>query len=584
MDTVAIEGSFSIADAADTIAESLGVVQLNPFGGTQFSVDLNNYVPLQLGVVPPMAFDITESLPPMGEFATITVESGYTLVTVVNDFGLDLDTVTVTLNDLQLGAPVTVYDIPGGIPAGDVRVDTVDLGGKTISNQLELAMHCHTPGATSFSTADKSLAATVSMPEGPRVSSATAQLPQVTREFSDAVSISSEHQVQSAVIGTGEVVLDIENNTNIPVNLAITLDDVNDGTSPLVINRSISAGQTGQFIYDLAGYTIEPADQVVPQTLNVTVAAVIDSSGSQLVTFNAGDHISVSTGLRNLSLASIQGILAPTTAAFDNVQQEIEIPKGFDEVQLTSAVMYLEIENSVDIPGFFSLTIDGDGRQKILSGTIAAGTPLSPTTTTIVEDDLADFLNPIPGMLTVSGNAVFGDGVTSGSINADDFITASVTIRSPLEMVVDSTMFDGDWESSDIDEGTVTDVVNNTSEATLHLTISNHLPVGMSAQVLLSGDSATLYSSPEVALGPMPVAAGNLSDDGTVESAVISEAVVKLDADEIQVLTNKPFWIGQIYTLHSSNGETVKFSPGDSFAVSGYIELDVSVSDWLWED
>ncbi len=584
LDTVAVEGSFSIADAADTIAESLGVVQLSPFGGAQVSVDLNDYFALQLGVIPPISFDISQNLPPMGEFATLTVESGYMLVTIVNDFGLDLDTVIVTLNDLQLGGPIAVYNVPGGITAGDVRVDTVDLGGKTVSNELGLNLHCHTPGATSFSSADKYLAAAVSMPEGPQVSSATAQIPGVMREFSDAVTIASDHQLQSALLGSGEAVLDIENNTNIPVTLAITLDDIKNGGSPLTINQSISAGQTGQFIYDLSGYAIEPADQIMPQALSVSVTATIDSSGTQLVTFNAGDKISVSTGVRNMSLTSVQGILAPTTATFDNVQQSVEIPKGFDGVQLTSAVMYLEIENSVDIPGSFALTIDGDGRQKSLAGSILRGTPLSPTTTLIIDDNLADFLNPVPELLTVSGNAVFGDGVSPGSVNADDFITASVTIRSPLEMIVESTTFDGDWESSDLDDGTVTDIVNNTNEATLHLTISNHLPVGMSAQVLLSRDSATLYSNPEVALGPMPVAAGNLTAEGTVESAVESEAVVSLDADQVRVLAAKPFWIGQVFTLHSSDGETVKFSPGDSFAVSGYIELDLNVSDWLWEE
>jgi hypothetical protein len=584
LDTVSIEGSFSIADAADTLAESLGVVQLNPFGGVQVSVNLSDYVTLQLGAIPPVSFDITQVLAPMGEYATITVESGYTLVSITNDFGLDLDTVIVTLDDYQLGSAVATYDVPGGIPAGNVRVDTVDLAGKTISNQLELSLHCHTPGATGFSLADKSLAASVSMPEGPRVTAATARLPQVIREFSDAVAFTSDHQLQSALLSDGQAVLNIENNTNVPMSLVITLDDVKNGASPLVINQAIAGGQTGRFVYDLAGYTIEPADQVMPQELSVDVQAIIDSSGSQLVTFNAGEKITVTTGIENLSLASVQGILAPTTATFDNIQQTLELPQGFDQVQLTSAAMYLEIENSVDVPGSFALTIDGDGRLKSLSGNILRGTPQSPSTTLIIDNDLADFLDPIPEILTVSGSAIFGDGATVGTVNADDYITATVSIQSPLEMIIDSTTIDGGWESSQIDKGTVTDIINNTNTATLHLTVTNHLPVGISARVLLSGDSATLYSNPEVVLGPMPIAQANLAGDGTVESAVVSENVDTLSADEVRVLTNKPFWIGQLYTLHSTNGETVKFSSGDSFAVSGYIELDLSVSDWLWED
>jgi hypothetical protein len=584
LDTVFVQGSFALADVSDTIAESLGVVQLNPFGDAQISVDLSDYVSLQLGVIPPISFDITQALPPMGEFTTISVESGYTLVTIVNDFGLDLDTVIVTLTDFQLGGPITTYEIPGGILAGDIRTDTVDLAGKTISNQLELSLHCHTPGATGFSLADKSLAATVSMPEGPRVTSATAQLPQVTREFSDSVSITCDHQLQSAVLSDGQAVLDIANNTNVPMTLAITLNDIKNGASPLTINQAITGGETGQFAYDLAGYIIAPADQTMPQELSVDVTAIIDSSGPQLVTFNAGDKISVSTGVQNVSLASIQGVLAPTTATFDNVQQSIELPKGFDQVQLTSAAMYLEIANTIDVPGSFTLTIDGDGRQKSLAGDILRGTPQSPATTLIIENDLASFLDPVPQNLTISGNAVFGDGVTFGSVNADDYITATISIRSPLEMIVDSTTFDGGWESSEIDRGTVTDIINNTNEAALHLTVSNHLPVGMAAQVLLSSDSATLYSNPEVVLGPMPIAPGTLAADGTVESAVESSCVATLDSNQVRVLANKPFWIGQIYTLQSTNGETVKFTAGDSFAVRGYVELDVSVSDWAWED
>lgn len=584
LDTVFVQGSFALADAADTIAESLGVIQLNPFGGSQVSVDLSDYVSLQLGVIPPISFDITQSLPPIGEFATISVESGYTLVTIINDFGLTLDTVIVTLSDFQLGAPITTYEIPGGILAGSVRTDTIDLAGKTISNQLELSLHCHTPGATGFSLADKSLAATVSMPEGPRVTSATARLPRVIREFSDVIPITCEHQVQSAVLSDGQAVLDIANNTNVPMTLAVTLNDISNGVSPLTINQAITGGETGQFVYDLAGYTIEPVDQFMPQDLGIDVMAIIDSSGSQLVTFNAGDKISVSTGIQNISLASVQGILAPTTATFDNIQQTIELPKGFDQVQLTSATMYLEIANTINIPGSFALTIDGDGRQKSLAGDILRGTPQSPVTTLIIDNDMADFLNPVPQNLSVSGNAAFGDGVTFGSVNADDYITATISIRSPLEMIIDSTTFDGGWESSEINRGAVTDIINNTNEATLHLTVSNHLPVGISARVLLSSDSATLYTNPDVVLGPMPISPGTLAADGTVESPVESEYAAALDSGQVRVLANKPFWIGQLYTLQSTNGEIVKFSAGDSFAVSGYVELDVSVSDWAWEE
>jgi len=585
LDTVTVQGEFSVADVADTLSESLGVIQMDPFTGSYASVNLSDYVTLQLGVVPPISFDIVQALPPMSEFAMVTVESGFAVVTIVNDFGLDLDTVLVDINDLQLGGTVTSYSVPGGIPVGDTYVDTVDLAGKTISNQLEISLHCHTPGATGFSTADKTLTAIVAMPEGPRVSSATAKLPQVIRQFTEEMTVSSSHRLQSAAISGGEAVIYIQNNTNASATLVITLPDVTDGSAPFVVNQPIDSNFSGQFNYDLTGYFIEPVDQLMPQSLTIDVEANIDSSGSDLVTFTAGDQITVVTEIRNISFATIQGLIAPTSATFDNVQQELEIPKGFDQVQLTSAVMLLEIENSVDIPGSFSITIDGDGgQQKLISGAILAGTPLGPATTLIIDNNVSDFLNPVPGMLTVSGDATFGDGITVGSINADDYVAATVTIRSPLEMIVGDATFDGDWESTDLDQDFITRITDNINQAHLYLTTTNHLPLGIQAQILLSGDSATLYSDPQLVLGPISVARPPLTPDGGVESALASENVLTLDAEQAQVLTNDPLWIGQLYTLESTDGTPVTFSAEDSFAVSGYIEIDVNVSDDMWED
>ncbi len=585
LDTVTIDGSFAIEDVSQNISESLGVVQLDPFAGASVGVNLEDYVPFFLGTVPPISFDITEPVPPMGEFTTATVETGFALVTVVNDFGLDLDTVTVTINDLVIGGQLSYYEIPGGILAGDARTDTIDLAGRTVSNQLEISLHCHTPGATSFSLAGKSMSATISMPVGPTVSSATAQIPRITKQFNEAVEITSEHQLQVATLDDGQLVLDIENNTDVPAALIITLPDINDGASPLVINQPILPNNSQQIVYDLIGYNLEPSDQVMPQSINVDIEAIIDSSGSELMTINAGDRISVSTGIHNISLASVQGILAPTSAEFVDIQQEIEIPKGFDQVQLTSAVLMLEVENRVNIPGSFSVNIDGElGQHTTINGIIAPGTPESPTTSLIIDSSVTAFMNPVPELLTINGTATFGDGVTPGSVNFNDYVTATVILSSPLEMVVGETSFDGEWESVDVDQSDITKLTDNLNLAQVYMTIANRLPLGVEAEFYLSGDSATLYSNPEVTLGPITVTHGTLDIDGTVISTVESESILSLTSEEARVLENNPLWIGQVFSLESTNGETVRFTASDSLTVSGYIEIDFTVSEDLWED
>ena len=585
LDTIRLEGSFGIVNAADTLAESLGIVRLDPFTGTTAAVNLSEYMPLELGFIPPVSFDVSEPLPPVGEFVVITVESGFALVTLENNFGVDLDTVTVTLNDRVLGRPVTSYAVPGGVPAGEMRVDTIDLSGKTISNEFDLTMHCHTPGANSFSLSESSLAATLSLPEGPEVSWATARIPRIEKHFNEEVAIACEHRLQTATIEYGQVVINVDNSTNVPLGLRISLNDVKDGGVPVVIDQSVAPGQRGQFVRDLGGYTIVPADKPLPQALSITVDAVIDSSGTELVTFDAGDKISVTTSIQDITLASVQGIIAPTTAAFDNISRDIELPKGFDQAQLTSAAMTVEIANTVNIPGSFDVTISGDnGENTTIGGDIQRGTPDAPVTTTVINNDVSGFLNPVPQRVTINGAATFGDGVTVGSINVDDYLTPTITLSSPLEMILQETSFDGDWQSTKIDQDVVSKIVDNTNLATLHLSVVNHLPLEIDIAVLLGGDSLTLYSQPEVVLGPVTVTRGSLAPDGSVDTSAESEIILPLDSIQVQVFDHNPLWIGQVYTLKGSDGTVIKLTAGDSFAVSGYINVDLNVSDELWKD
>jgi hypothetical protein len=585
LDTIAVAGAFTVQDASRAIAESLGVVQLDPIGGAAVSVSLADYVTLEAGMVPPVSFDIIDPLPPMGDYATITIETGFAVINVENNFGLDLDTVVVTLVDATLGGDVTVYDIPDGVPAGTTAVDTVVLDGVTVSNQLRLQIHCHTPGATSFSLSGKSLEAGISMPEGPYVSSATAEIPRITKSFNEQIAIAADHVLETAELDGGQLILDIQNNTNVRANLTIILPDLTSGGEPLIIYQPVNANTSQVFNYDLTGYVLAPQDQTVPQAVPVEVLAVIDSTAPQQVTFDAGDRISVTASLDGISLASVQGIIAPTTADFDGVQQAIDVPKGFEGIQLPSAVLTFEIENTVNIPGSFSIDITGDqGQQKTIAGVVAPGTPTTPVTTVIIDSNLSSFTNPMPELLTVSGGAVFGDGVTSGSITSRDYITATVTISSPLDMIIDSTAVIGEWESTTIDRDEITKITDNLNLARMVTTITNNLPVGVTVEILLGGDSATLYANPELTLGPIVVNAATLAPDGTVASPCNNENIITLDSIQAQVLNHDPLWIGENILLHGTNGSLVRFTAGNSVTISGYMEVDLDFSDILWED
>jgi hypothetical protein len=135
-----------------------------------------------------------------------------------------------------------------------------------------------------------------------------------------------------------------------------------------------------------------------------------------------------------------------------------------------------------------------------------------------------------------------------------------------------------------MDQNAIAKITDNINQARLYLTVANHLPLGIQAQVLLSGDSSTLYTDPQLTLGPVSIARPPLGIDGTVDTGLISQHVLALDAEQAQVLTNDPLWIGQLYALESTDGAAIAFSGDDSLGVSGYIEIDLNVSEDLWED
>lgn len=583
IDTVTVGGSFTIPDIVKTVQESLGLVTLDPIAPTTFQVSLASEFPgVPAGVFPDTSYTIVQDLPALGSFTTATVESGQAQFVISNDFGLTLDTVIVTIFDNLTSNQVANYSIPGGIPVGGSAVDSIDLSGQTISNQLSASIYFHAQQQTSFTLDNKSLAASVGMPAGLTISSATAIIPAMTKNYSTTFDISSEHLVESATLNSGRLVLDLSNQTNAAANLTITFPDFVNGTNPLVIYQTVYSHSGGQYFYDLSDYTLEPTDQTSPQSLDIQVSADIASSGG-IVTINASDRISVSATVDNIQMGTVSGIIGQTSADFDSLEQEIDIPTGFDNMSLPSAVIVLEVENTVNIPGSFSISVDGDqGQHKTLAGVIAAGTQESPAVTVITDSNLTDFMNPIPEIFTVTGSADFGDGVTSGSISMNDYVLANVTISSPMEMIIDSSTVDGEWTDTDLDIDSA--VVNSFKNAQFHADFENHLPVGVSVEILLGSDSATLYSNPEVVLGPVTVNAGTVSLDGTVTAATLSETVLSMDSVQAQVLNSDTLWIGENLTLHSTNGQTVKMSASDYLRIVGYIDLDFNFSDELWED
>jgi len=580
LDTISVDDNLTVGNIVHQAAEVLGDVTIYPDSPDPVTVSLSDYLSLILGVgIEPVSFDIVQDVPAIGNFSVATISSGSVDIVFANDFGVDLDTVLLRIYDLVNASYLSADTFPEpGLPAGNVDTIAVDLAGKTISNELQLQIHCHTPGSgPSFTLDDKTLSSALDLNEGLTVSSAIAQVPEIVRSFQDFVDLVDSNTIQSAQLESGNISVQISNATELETDFQIVLNDFTSGDNPLTITQTVAANSTSSLDIDLTGYTFAPVDQISPQSLSIDVDAVIDSTAPDMVQIEYFDSLAVDASVSNLSFASMTGIIQKTDAAFNDMNMEIELPKGFDDIQLSGAILTLEVENAVNFPGTLDLVITGDNGQSLdLVGNIVAGSFDAPIVTAIVESDLSAFLNPIPTSITVSGAASFGDGLTSGTVTSNDFVVSRVYLNSPLEIIIGEASFEGDITSQKIDQTDIDVITDHIIEAQFISTIINHLPVGVTAEIYIDGDSARLNAADaQLVIGPISVAPGIIGDGGiVVTEAVLSENIITLDSLEIEILKNDTLYIGELITLMDTDGNPVRLSGDDYYTAQGVIAVE----------
>jgi hypothetical protein len=382
--------------------------------------------------------------------------------------------------------------------------------------------------------------------------------------------------VYQATLGGGTLSISISNNTPLSSTVTLTLPDFIQGGLPLVVSRDIAANSSSNVNVDLTYASLVPRDSTYPQNISIDILASSPGSGVSQIAIAQNQSFGVSANMSGLWVQSVTGVMPPTDVVVDPVAQTIDVPQGFDSVQLTQATLSLEITNAVDLPGSLSLQLNGNnGKVLNLAGIITRGSTGAPVLSIITDSSVADFLWPLPSSLSLSGTVSFGDGVTVGTLTGNDFIHARVAIEAPFELIVHQSTVRPDVSSQDLDSSVMANIADHVTNARLVYTLNNHLPLGASFSLLLNGDSATAYTSPEVTIDNLFITAAPVNGSGIVTSAASTgEQIVALDSADIQVLRNPTLWIASQIILDSTGSQPVKLTGQDYVGIVGRIEID----------
>jgi hypothetical protein len=526
--------------------------------------------------IPPTSFSVTNDLPAISSLSSATVNNGLVYLVVTNNLGIDLSTVDVTLYDIGTAQTLGIQSFPSGLATGSTDSVTFDLSGKDVSNQIRATLDCVTAAGTVLAAGvqDVTMQARFSSPFD--VTSATAQIPALSRSFSQTVSLAKSTPVYQATLAGGRLVMAITNSTPLASSLEITFPDLLQNGLPLVVNRSLAANATVNDTVNLAGCVLTPSDSTTPQSIGVDIVASSTGSGASLVMVDQNHSFDVSVDLNNLSLQSVTGVIAPTNVAIDPVDQSITVPQGFDSVQLAHATLSLDITSAVDLPGSLTVQVQGNnGKTLSLTGTVARGSVGSPTLTVIADTSVADFLWPLPSSISVTGTASFGDNVTAGTLTTSDFVHARIRINAPLELILHQSTVRPDLSKESLDSNAMDNIADHIIEARLVYTLENHLPLGARINLYLNGDSAGAYTSPQVTIDNLFIDAAPVDGAGIVSSAASTgEQIVPLDSVDFQVLRNRTLWIANEIIIDSTGSQPVKLTAQDYVGIVGRLEIE----------
>jgi hypothetical protein len=572
LDTVTLLGKLVCDSVTENFKDTLGTIKITPSDSKQLIFSLTDFYSSAPGTVPPDIATVEADLDTFTSFYQVTIKEGYATLTAANHLGLDLDSLKFDIIDKISSEILKTTIIPGGIQDNDSIIQKLTFVDETISNQFTIQVSARTPGGFVPSLEGKYFSFDLSI-DSLMVTQGIAKIPYFDLTTEEEIILPSNHIIDSATIRTGSLFLDLSNFTNIIAFVEFDFPEFESNGQILRANRIIPAGGQSDLELSLDGYSFKPLSGA---SITVQIRTQINDSGDQLVSFNSSDSVTAVAFLSEVAFSQISGRLEPTVLDIGEINRDIDLPPGFENVHLKNASLSLNIHNGVNFPADLSVTIEGNNGQTLqLSGNIEAGSPWATAVTTIQENNLDPFLDPVPQRITLTGQAICGDGISSGIVNEEDFFFGQIEIISPLELIMDSCQVQIDQDSHTVNDDVKSLIEDQVNWSKVIFKIESHLPLEARTSIFVSRNEENIFSDPDLVIGPVNVPRGELDQNGLVINSRISESTISLNYEELQIFQNSPFYIAGKLDFPGTNGAIIKALATDFIKITSYVEVEI---------
>ncbi len=575
LDTVFVGDHLTVATQTGNSQFSVGQFAIGEGTRTAEALPLSDLYSGPVGLIAAFSAQTRRSLPAVSGWISAEVQDGQIRVAVSNHLGVTLDSVAIAIYNGGGDTALANVSIGGPILTGDSAVGEAPLRPGLIVPQWDYAMSFYTPGGTILTADDKYVAVTADIPSGILVTRATAVISPLNRQYTDSLSLSREHSLSEAVFGSGRIDIGWANTTPLPIAVQWVSPELRRDGISLSGSEVIGPNSSASRQIDLSGFHFFGSAATSSARLEMTVLS--EGSGGQTVTMNSNDGVSVQTVAHDIALESATGALSPTRQTVDHLSTAIAWPNGTKDLGLDSGTLILSVTSTLPWPVQLEGQIaNQSGLTVPVGGVLQAGSPAHPVLTEITVPDVAALLRPLPTEIIFGGSITYGDGVTTGTVRASDFVAPRLTFTSPADLYVDSVNLRPDIMWANLATGDQVERRGRLKNAQVQVVVGNHLPLGAVLTLRIASDSASAVSNPGIVFGPSVVTPAPTDHTGrtTGESTSLLQYIV--DSAHIALFEGQGVWIaGELRLIGPGNGAASRIRPNDYFNWSASARLEV---------
>ena len=588
-------------EGLDTDVE-IGPIVLDDFGPVSYGFALAEIWPevelLPEGTwpVPAFTFEVESGAEGIEGFESADVSSGRLVLALENGLPIpvsgsaDPERLVAEVFDSATGTTLVSLLFDVEIPAGGRAEAEADLAGVELPASLGVRLSGGSVGAAGVSLdPEDALGLELSLSDLV-VDAASAEIGAQSFEQTGTVALPDSLYVVEATVESGAIDVTLSSGLPVPATVYLYFNEFRTPEGgPYILSFEMPRNGVETTVADLAGATITAGEGAPLDSLSYTVGVVSPGSGGEIVTVHSGTHISANLASTTLSLGEITGIIPERSFALEPMTETLDLPDELDGVLLAASTLTVDLFNGTGITGTANLNLvassaSGATAELAVVAEIEAARAegLVRTTLSLDEDNsnIADLLSLPPESLTLTGSVTVGGDDVIGTISPDDICRIAWHADAPLRLSLENSEIDREPEPLDLDEDLREQLDDHLVAAELLVEIDNRFPFGVDILFLVGPDSLSTLATPDLVIGPLAVAAGEVGETSRyVEAGVVSTHVIELDAAEVRAFTREGAYTALRALIPGTDGEEVLLRTVDGLSARGALSAEIIVED-----